>query len=274
MSMAAPSPVEEPEAAPPLQEQANWPWIPWLIAGAFAVICFVLLAMTGKMRQRSNDLHQQLADAQAAYSDLQNEHATLQNKLARTETNYSARVSELQKQVVQKSQEMQKQKAELETKLENRANEAADAQKQLKVMRTQAAQNAAALERLGQQPLTGENSPNQNQNPQLRVGIMHPTTEFVGNVSASAAWDIAGQKGVLVVEGLAPLSGDRDYQLWILDATVSTPISGGVFNTNERGGTRTEFSAASPVQSADRYAISVERKGGSTVPGRYILVSN
>ena len=272
--MAAPSPLEEEApAAPPLQEQANWPWIPWVVAAAFAVICFVLLTMTGKLRQRSNDLHQQLADAQAAYSDLQNEQATLQNKLARTETNYGARISDLQKQVVQKAQEMQKQKAELETKLENRGTEAAQAEKQLKVLRTQAVQNAAELDRLSQ-ALTGVNSPNQNQLTQLRMGIMHPTTEFVGNALASAAWDLGDQKGVLVVEGLPALSGDRDYQLWILDASSSAPISGGVFRTNERGGTRAEFTAASAVQSADRYAISVERKGGSTAPGRFILVSN
>jgi TolA-binding protein len=205
---------------------------------------------------------------------LQNEQATLQNKLARAETNYGARISDLQKQVVQKAQDLQRQKAELESKLENRVNEVADAQKQLKVLRTQAAQNAARLERLGQQPLTGENTPEQAQLTQLRVGLMHPTAEFVGNASGSAAWDLGEQRGVLVVEGLAPLSGDRDYQLWILDASSGAPISGGVFQPNARGETRTEFTAADPVQSADRYAISIERKGGAPVPTRYILLSN
>ena len=39
------------------------------------------------------------------------------------------------------------------------------------------------------QALTGVNSPNQNQLTQLRMGIMHPTTDFVGNALASAAWD-------------------------------------------------------------------------------------
>ena len=44
------------------------------------------------------------------------------------------------------------------------------------------------------QALTGVNSPNQNQLTQLRMGIMHPTTEFVGNALASAAWDLGDQK--------------------------------------------------------------------------------
>lgn len=270
--MAAPSPLEEPPEAPP-QEQANWPWVPWVVAAAFAVICFVLLGMTGKLRQRSNDLNQQLADAQAAYADLQSEQATLQNKLARIETNYGARITDLQKQVVQKTQEIQRQKTDFESKLETRGNEVAQAEKQLKVLRTQAAQNAAELNRLGE-ALTGVNAPSQNQLTELRVGIMRPTVDALANAVASAAWDLGEQKGVLVVEGLPPLSGDRDYQLWILDASARAPISGGVFRTNERGATRAEFRATANVQSADRFAISVERKGGATVPGRYILASN
>jgi hypothetical protein len=247
--------------------------VPWAVAAAFVIMTFVLLGMMGSLRQQANDLTQQLGDAQAAYADLQTEQLNLKQKLGRVETNYSARVADLQKQVVQKGQDLQRQKVDFESRFENRGNEFADAQKQLAVFRTRAAQDAAELDRLND-ALNGVNSPNQNQLTQLRLGIMHPTPDGPSTAAGGAAWDLTQQKGLLVVEGLPPLPQDRDYQIWIVDANVPTPISGGVFRVNDRGTSRVEFQASSTVRTADRFAVSVERRGGTVLPqGRFVLTS-
>jgi hypothetical protein len=233
---------------------------------------FVLLGMMGGLRQQANDLTQQLGDAQAAYADLQTEQLNLKQKLGKTETNFSARIADLQKQVVQKGHELQRQKVGFESRLDGRGNEFSQAQKQLAVLRTQAAQDAAELDRLNE-ALNGVNTP-QNQLTQLRLGLMHPTPDGPPTAAGGAAWDLTAQKGLLVVEGLPPLPPDRDYQIWIVDANVPTPISGGVFRIGERGTSRVEFQTAVTVRSADRFAVSVERRGGTTLPqGRFVLAS-
>jgi len=261
---------DEREAPAEQPAQANWPWVPWALAAAFAVLAFVLLGMSGSLRQRTAELNQQLAEAQQAYADLQSEQTNLQRKLVKVETNYTARIADLQKQVVQKNQETQRQKFDLES----RGNDIAQVQKQLTVLRTQNALSLAELDRLNES-LTGVNAPQQNQLLQLRLGVLNPTPEGPPNAAGSAAWDLAAQRGLLVVEGLPPLGPDRDYQLWIVDANMIAPISGGVFRTNERGNTRSEFRATGPVRSADRFAVSIERKGGTTLPqGRFVLASN
>lgn len=270
-------PLDEPPVGQPAEAQplpAHWAWVPWAVAAAFGAGVFVLVGITGSLRQRAGELTQQLGEAQQALADLQVEQTLLQGKLGKTETNYGNRIAELQRQIVQKNQEVQRQKTELETRLDSTRNEMARAQKQLAVWRTQAAQNAAELDRLNE-ALDGTTLPSPTQLSQLRLGILKPTADGPPNAGGAAAWDIAEQRGVLTIEGLPPLPPDRDYQIWLVDSSVMAPISGGVFRTDQRGNARTEFRAAGTVRSADRFAVSVERKGGTILPqGRFVLATN
>src|SRR5687767_3695318 len=115
------SPLDQAEQAP-AEAQANWPWVPWALAGAFAILAFILLGIIGSQRQRTAELAQQLGETQQALADLHSEQITLQNKLGRVETNYANRVADLQRQVVQKNQEVQRQKSDFESRLDARGN--------------------------------------------------------------------------------------------------------------------------------------------------------
>jgi anti-sigma-K factor RskA len=265
-----------PLIAPTVTSEATEPsrlawlgWIPWVLAASFALMTVILLSFGSGLRNQNNDLAQRLAEAENAYSDLQGQQATFQQKLTRVETNYVTRIADLQKQVVQKAQDYERQKVELET----RGAQANQARKQLAALENQLAVNASELERLNSE-VSGVNSPNQNRMAQLRIGLLLPTPDGPATATASAVYDIAEQKGMLVTDNLAPLPPDRDYQLWLFDPSVAAPVSGGVFRVTDRAA-RIEYRAAAPVRSPERFAISVERKGGSAVPqGRFILTSN
>lgn len=245
-------------------------WVPWIVALAFVGVSLMLLGFGSRLRKENNDLAQRLADTEYAFSELQNQQASLQHKLSRVETNYSTRVADLQKQLVQKNQEQERQKIEIET----RASDAAQARKQLKTLENQLASNTAELDRLSQQ-VSGVNSPNQDSFSQTRLGLLLPTPDGPPAASATALYDLHEQRGLLVTENLTPLPPDRDYQLWLLEPGALGPISGGTFRVSERGSVRTEYKTATQLRSPERFAISIERKGGAAAPqGRFVLTSN
>jgi anti-sigma-K factor RskA len=82
---------------------------------------------------------------------------------------------------------------------------------------------------------------------------------------AVAVWNPANQQGVLSVKKLPALAADRDYQLWVFDE--KTPVSGGTFTVDPvTGEARVDFRPARSIKSAQQFAISLERKGGSSQP--------
>ena len=83
---------------------------------------------------------------------------------------------------------------------------------------------------------------------------------------AAVVWSQAQQSGILTLEKLAPPGPGEDYQLWVIDDTAPAPISAGLLQVDEKGGGRYEFKPSAPVGSAGKFAISREKKGGSTKP--------
>lgn len=265
--------AELPVPEVPEPSRADWiGWVPWLVALAFVGFSLLLLGFGSKLRKENNDLAQRLAETEYAFSELQNLQASLQHKLTRVETNYSGRVADLQKQLVQKNQEQERQKLEIET----RASDAAQARKQLKTLQNQLVSNTAELDRLSQQ-VSGVNTPDVNNLGQTKMGLLLPTPDGPPAASAAVVYDLRDQSGILVTENLTPLPPDRDYQLWLFDTTIigGGPVSGGTFRVNERGSLRTEYKPNTTLRSPDRFAISIERKGGVAAPqGRFVLTSN
>jgi anti-sigma-K factor RskA len=103
-------------------------------------------------------------------------------------------------------------------------------------------------------------------------------TSLLGNspqALAIAVWDPAAQKGLLKVSNLPTLAADKDYQLWVIDPAYPTPVDGGVFHVDARtGDARIPFSAGKRIGSAQKFAVSVERKGGVPVhQGPIVLLS-
>ena len=111
---------------------------------------------------------------------------------------------------------------------------------------------------------------------QLRIGVLNPTPDGSPRAVGVSVWDIAEQRGVLILENLPVLPSTQDYQLWLLgDPKIAGPVNAGVVGVDERGNARVQFRTAVLVDAAERFAISVERKGGVPAPqGKIVMLSN
>jgi anti-sigma-K factor RskA len=101
---------------------------------------------------------------------------------------------------------------------------------------------------------------------------------MLGNSPAAlavAVWDPTREEGVLAVSKLPALATEKDYQLWVIDKQYTSPVSGGVFVVDPATGeARIMFKADKPVHSIAKFAVSLERKGGSPSPqGPIVLLS-
>jgi anti-sigma-K factor RskA len=102
---------------------------------------------------------------------------------------------------------------------------------------------------------------------------------MLGNSPAAlavAVWDPTREEGVLTVSKLPALASEKDYQLWVIDRQYTSPISGGVFVVDPATGqAHVVFRADKPVHSIAKFAVSLERKGGSIKPeGPIVLLSD
>ncbi|HEY1849225.1 MAG TPA: anti-sigma factor [Opitutaceae bacterium] len=93
---------------------------------------------------------------------------------------------------------------------------------------------------------------------------------MLGNSPAAlavAVWDPAREKGVLEVSHLPAAAAEKDYQLWVIDKAYASPVSAGVFSVDPASGeAHVVFTARKPVRSIAKFAVSVERRGGSQKP--------
>jgi anti-sigma-K factor RskA len=101
---------------------------------------------------------------------------------------------------------------------------------------------------------------------------------MLGNSPAAlavAVWDPEQEEGVLTVSKLPALAAEKDYQLWVIDTHYDSPVSGGVFGVDPATGqAHVVFKADKPVNSIAKFAVSLERKGGSPKPeGPIVLIS-
>ena len=101
---------------------------------------------------------------------------------------------------------------------------------------------------------------------------------MLGNTPAAVAvavWDPTRERGVLSVSKLPALASEKDYQLWVIDAKYPSPVSAGTFVVDPvTGEAHIVFKADKPVDSIAKFAVSLERKGGSVTPqGPIVLIS-
>ena len=83
---------------------------------------------------------------------------------------------------------------------------------------------------------------------------------------AVSLWDSEKQEGVFVVQNMKPLPAGRDYQLWVIDPQYKIPVSAGVFQVDDQGTVRVDFKANKTIQTASKFAVTEEPKGGLAVP--------
>jgi anti-sigma-K factor RskA len=101
---------------------------------------------------------------------------------------------------------------------------------------------------------------------------------MLGNSPAAlavAVWDPSREQGVLEVSKLPAPATEKDYQLWVIDKQYASPVSAGVFVVDPATGeAHIVFKAAKPVGTIAKFAVSLERKGGSPSPeGPIVLIS-
>jgi anti-sigma-K factor RskA len=101
---------------------------------------------------------------------------------------------------------------------------------------------------------------------------------MLGNTPAAVAvavWDPSRAQGVLSVSKLPAAATEKDYQLWVIDKQYPSPVSAGVFVVDPISGeAHIVFKADKPVGSIAKFAVSLERKGGSLTPeGPIVLLS-
>ena len=108
---------------------------------------------------------------------------------------------------------------------------------------------------------------------ELKIATLKAQIAAYKGATAVVVWDKEQKKGVLQVDKLPPPGQGKDYQLWVIDPKKPQPVSAGILSVPNDGLIRTSFHPAAPVESADAFAISVEKAGGAPKPeGQIILV--
>lgn len=100
----------------------------------------------------------------------------------------------------------------------------------------------------------------------VRIAMLTSMLADSPKAVAVSLWDNQQQRGVFVAQNLKPLPAGRDYQLWVMDPKYPTPVSAGVFQVDAQGNMRVQFKADKLIESADKFAVTQEPKGGLPTP--------
>ena len=100
----------------------------------------------------------------------------------------------------------------------------------------------------------------------LRIAMLNSQLADAPKAIAVTLWDSDKQAGVFVVQNMKPLPAGWDYQLWVMDPKYKTPVSAGVFQVDEQGTVRMNFKADKSIQTASKFAVTEEPKGGLASP--------
>jgi anti-sigma-K factor RskA len=106
----------------------------------------------------------------------------------------------------------------------------------------------------------------------FRIALLDSLLAASPKTIAVSVWDNERQDGVFIVRNLKPLPSDKDYQLWIIDPKYPSPVDAGVFQVDSKGNVHEDFRAKLPIQTANQFAVTIERKGGAAVPNTKEMV--
>jgi len=110
---------------------------------------------------------------------------------------------------------------------------------------------------------------------QVQIAMMNSLLENSPKAVAVSVWDADKQDGVLVVQNLAPLPADKDYQLWVVDPKIANPVDAGVFNVDAKGTVHFRFKPKADVSGVGTFAVTLEKKGGvPKAEGPMVLAGN
>lgn len=87
------------------------------------------------------------------------------------------------------------------------------------------------------------------------------TTEYSAGAMGTLIMDPEGRYGTLIVDNLATLDPDKQYQVWLIKGTDRT--NGGTFSVNTEGYASLQILAPMPLTQYDSIGVSIEPIGGS-----------
>lgn len=109
----------------------------------------------------------------------------------------------------------------------------------------------------------------------LQIASLQAQVNAYAKTSAIVVWNAQRQRGLLRLQELPASEPGHDYQLWIIDPAEKAPVSAGVVPVERGNAAAFEFRPAHPVTTAAKFAVSIEKAGGSTVPqGQIILIGD
>ena len=110
---------------------------------------------------------------------------------------------------------------------------------------------------------------------QMKIETMTALIDSYSKGVAVVVWNEQKQTGILKIQNMPLPKPDQDYQLWVVDPNYKQPVNAGVFGVDASGLTKATFKPTQPITSADKFAISLERKGGAPQhEGPIVMITN
>lgn len=98
---------------------------------------------------------------------------------------------------------------------------------------------------------------------QVQIATLQSTVASYKKGVAVVVWDSEKHQGVLKLEKMPPVDTGKDYQLWVVDPKNPAPVNAGIVQVDANGFAKVDFKPVEIVSEATKFALSVERKGGS-----------
>jgi anti-sigma-K factor RskA len=109
---------------------------------------------------------------------------------------------------------------------------------------------------------------------EVRIATLSAQVNALTRASAVIVWDADQQRGVIKLANLPKADSGKDYQLWVIDPKYNAPVSAGVITVGSGGTAYVSFSPEKPISAANKFAISLERAGGSPTPTQVIFIGD
>jgi len=264
--------IDESENAPTAAgAEGSWMfWVPWALAACFAILCVLLVSLGHSLRQQSVRLQHELNQKNLESAQLQEQVTQIETSAEQNATNYQLRIKEIQRQVVQRMEDINRQTAALSNQLQQQHDET---RRQLGQVQS-AADTLKREKRMLEEALAGVSNGEKDKMSNVRLTTLRPTAAGAAGSLGASVWSTQDQRGQLVLENLPPLGPNQSYQLWLIDPKLAIPISGGLLPSDGNASIRVQFSPEIRVDGAERFAVSIEPKGGSRTPSPRIVLSS
>lgn len=218
-----------------------WKFIPWALAACLAALCGVLVVERFQTQQNLSAAKNQQTLSSQELASLRGKDGAAQKELSELRSKGELFQKELAEQR-SKDQLSQKELTDLHGKDERSQNELTD-------LRSKDALS------------------------QMKIATLQSLVDAFARTTAVVIWNPDKKSGIVQFDNLPAPQPGKNYQLWVIDPKYSQPISAGLVPPSESGVVKVSFKSAQAVDSAAKFAVSIEDTGESQAPqGQIILL--